>query len=152
MINGIRIRHLSYSGRRMLALAARCTLAILDQAHDRLVGPGAACSIFRSLRSALLNALTKLSDATRQTKLDRTHFVVYVAVLRAALQAAQKLGERRAAEDLRLLLDHLPRHKSSRPALDHAAGYITWLVLTRNRLLARTIMDHAFDRSTSAAA
>lgn len=152
MLNGIRVRELSHGGRNLLALATRCALEVFGHAHDRLVGREASRSIFTSLRAALLGAFAKLADANRHTSLNRTHFLVYVAVLRAALRAAQDLREQSAVDDLRRLLQYLPRHKSSKPALDHAAAYVTWLVLSRDRILARIVTDRACDQATSVAA
>lgn len=140
MLKGTRLEHLGYSPRRWLCLATRAAIRILDEAHDRIVGPEAACSMLRDLRRTLLAAMAK-ADSTRNERHSWVEHRIFSAVLEAAMGAALIEGEGAIWSALRRLRQAAPACRLATRPRKNATSFLVPLLLVRKTRLRSLILE-----------
>jgi hypothetical protein len=151
MSNRIRLGLLSWSGRTYLAAASRGTLDLLGLAHDHYVGPQAGASIYLTLKSVLLEALSKLSGRSTISRLTPIESLLLRTALDSAVRVAQIDQEDHAVVDLQRLQRSLPKTEMGRVPREHAARFVVRDFLCSGDLLTQHISDSVIGAGREAA-
>jgi len=126
---------MTWSGRCTLAAATKGVLHALDLMHDTYAGSESQTSIFRTMRSVLLEGLSKLTRRSSSARLSSSESLLLWTTMGAALRAAELDQEDSAIVDLQRLRSTMPALTFGRVPRERAIDFVVRHFLRRDDVL-----------------